>query len=47
MKGAYQSTNLVRFHASSRKFEILPFDGILLSNSYKVLAKKVQKSDLS
>ena len=29
-KGAYQSTNLVKFHLSSRKSEILHFDGLLL-----------------
>ena len=46
-KGAYQSTNLVKFHVSSRNSEILHFDGFLLSKSYKVSAKKVQKSNLT
>ena len=46
-KGTYESTNLVKFHVSSRKSEILHFDGFLLSKSYKVSAKKVQKSYLS
>ena len=44
MKRAHQSTNLVKFHVSSRKSKILHFDGFLLSRSYKVSAKKVQKS---
>ena len=46
-KIAYQSTNLVAFQVSSRKSETLCFDGFLLSKSYKVSAKKVQKSYLS
>ena len=46
-KGAYQSTNLVKFHLSSQKSKILHFNGLLLSKSYKVSAKKVQKSYLS
>ena len=46
-KGAYQSINLVKFHVSSRKSEILNFDGLLLSKLYNVSAKKVQKSYLS
>ena len=46
-KRAYQSTNLVKFQVSSRKSETLCFDGFLLSKSYKVSAKKVQKSYLS
>ena len=29
-KGAYQSTNFVKFHLSSRKSKILHFDGLLL-----------------
>ena len=36
--------NLVNFHASSRKSENLHFDWILLSNIYKDLDEKVQKS---
>ena len=39
-KVAYQSTNLVKFHVSSRKSEILHFDEFLLSKSYKGSAKK-------
>ena len=46
-KSAYDSTNSVKFHVTSQKFEILHFDGLLLSKSYTVLAKKVQKSYLS
>ena len=47
-KGAHQSTNLVKFHLDSQNFsEILHFDGLLLNKSYKVSAKKVQKSYLS
>ena len=46
-KGAYQSTNLVKFYMSSRKSEILHFDGLLLSKSCTVSAKKVQKSYLA
>ena len=38
---------LVKFHVSSQKCEIFNFDGLLLSKSYKVSAKKVQKSYLS
>ena len=45
-KGAYQSINLVKFEVSSRKSEILHFDGIFLFKSYKVSTKKVQKSCL-
>ena len=33
-------TNLVKFHMSSRKSEILHFDGFFLAKSYKVSAKK-------
>ena len=40
-------SNLVNFHASSRKSENLPFDGLLLSNVCKVLNGKVQKSYVS
>ena len=47
IKGAYQSTNFANFHVTSQKSEILHFDGFLLSKSYKVSAKKVQKSYLS
>ena len=36
--------NLVNFHASSRKFGYLHFDGLLLSKPYKDLDEKVQKS---
>ena len=35
------------FHGSSRKSEISHIDGLLLSKSYKVSTKKVQKSYLS
>ena len=45
--GVYESTNLVKFNVSSQKSEILQFDGLLLFKSYKILAKKVQKSYLS
>ena len=40
-KGAYQSTNLVKFHVHCRKSEILHFDGL------EVLTKKLQNSYLS
>ena len=46
-KGAYQSTNMVKFNVGSRTFEFLHFDGLLLSKSYKVSAKKIQKDYLS
>ena len=36
--------NLVSFHASSRKSENLNFNWLILSKTYKVLHKKVQKS---
>ena len=39
-KGAYQSTNLMKFHVSGRKSENLHFDGILLSMLCTVLAEK-------
>ena len=39
-KGAYQSTNLMKFHVSGRKSEDLHFDGILLSILCTVLAEK-------
>ena len=39
--------NLVNFHVSSRKYENLHFDGLLLSKAYKVLDEKVQKSYVS
>ena len=39
--------NLVNFHASSRKSENLHFDGLVLSKAFKVLDKKVQKSNVS
>ena len=35
-KGVYQSTNLVKFHVSRRKSEILLFYRFLFSKSYKV-----------
>ena len=41
------SRNFSKFHANSRKSEIFHFDRLLLSKSYKVSAKKVQKSYLS
>ena len=40
-------SNLVNFHASSRKSENLPSDGLLLSNACKVLDGKVQESYVS
>ena len=46
-KGAYQITNLMKFHVSSWKSEILHFDGFLLFKSYNVSAKKVQTRNLS
>ena len=45
-KGAYQITNMVKFHLSSWKSEIFHSDGFLLSKSYKVSAKKVQELSL-
>ena len=46
-QGSYQSMNLVRFQVSGCwKPEILHFGGFLLSKSYKVSAKNVQKSCL-
>ena len=39
--------NLVNFHVSSRKYENLHFDGLLLSKAYEVLDEKVQKSYVS
>ena len=36
--------NMVNFYTSSRKYEYLHFDGLVLSKAYKVLDKKVQKS---
>ena len=39
--------NLVNFHASSRNCENLHFDGLILSNAYKMLNEKVQKSYVS
>ena len=38
-KGAYRITNLVIFYVGSRKSEILQIEGLLLSKSYKGLAK--------
>ena len=46
-KEDYESTNLVKFHMSSWKSEILHFNGFLFSESHKVSAKKVQNSYLS
>ena len=46
-KGAYQSTKSDGFHVSSQKSKILHFDELLWSKSYKVSAKKVQKSYIS
>ena len=37
-KGDYQSTNLRKFHVSSRKSEILHFEGFVLSKSNKFSA---------
>ena len=37
-KGDYQSTNLGKFHVSSRKSEILHFEGFVLSKSNKFSA---------
>ena len=39
--------NLVNFHASSRKSEILHCDGLLLSKAYKFSNEKEQKSYVS
>ena len=39
-------SNLVNFHASSRMFENLHFDGLVLSKAYKVVDKQVQRSYL-
>ena len=39
--------NLVNFHASSRKYENLHFDGLILTKTYQFLDEKVQKSYLS
>ena len=39
--------NLVNFHAGSRMFEKLYFDGLLLYKTYKVLDEKAQKSYVS
>ena len=47
IKEDYQSTHSVKFHVSSRKSKTLHFDRFLLSKSYKVSTKKVQKSYLS
>ena len=40
-------SNLVNFHASSRKSENLHFDMFVFSKAYKVLDEKVQKSYVS
>ena len=39
--------NLVNFHATKRKSEILNFDGLVLSKAYKVLDEKLQESYVS
>ena len=39
--------NLVIFNSSSRKSEILHFNGIVLSKAYNALDEKVQKSYVS
>ena len=39
-KGAYESVNLVKVYMSNRKPEILHFDGLLLSKSSTISAKK-------
>ena len=39
--------NLVNFHASSRRSEILHCDGLLLSKSYKFSNENEQKSYVS
>ena len=39
--------NMVNFHASSRKSENVHFDGLVLSEAYKVLNEKVQKNYVS
>ena len=39
--------NLVNFHGSSRKSENSPFDGLLLSKTYKDLDENLQKSHVS
>ena len=41
------NTNLVKFYVSSRRSKTLHFDGLLLSKSCTVSAKKVQKSYFS
>ena len=46
-KRTYQSTNLVKFHISSQKSEVLHFDGFLLSKPYEASAKTVKKNYLS
>ena len=45
--GASERTSLVNFHLSSGKSAILHFGRFLLQKSYKVSAKKVQKTYLS
>ena len=39
--------NLINSHASSHKSENLHFDGLALSNAYKVLDEKAQKGYVS
>ena len=34
--------NMVNFHPSSRKYEHLHFDGLILTKTYKFLDEKVQ-----
>ena len=40
-------TNLVNFHAGSRKSGNLHFTGLILSKAYKALDEKVQTSHVS
>ena len=44
-KGAYQSTNLVKFHASSQKSEILHFDGLLCPNHVRFQLKSTEDTE--
>ena len=46
-RGLKNYTNLVNFHARSRKFENLHFNGLISSKAYNVLDEKVQKSYFS
>ena len=42
-KGAYQSTNLVKFHVSSRKSKILYLDGSFCANHIRFQLKKYRR----